>query len=606
MNEISSNQELLNSLALYTTVDEPDLFLVPINIFTVAAYSDPPSASIKIINAFSYLQGTLEEENRFDSFIRFMTTECRMMRGIAPEKSGKLLTVVVDGLMFINAILDNLEDPEMRIHVRNQIYRRPFRAELDALRELKHPAILRQLNVFTALLHTDAEWAMEQYSKPANNFMSTPELFQVLLESLKGGEGVLVLTHFMQHLLCVRADSTVRTQYIRLLDKTLEQILLKGKGIDPDFYACPIPYLSTKELERILVTKELDAVKEQNMKLKFELMALGEERNRMNSIVGNSENAHSETVASLKSQIDLLEQSLKEASECHRLEFVQQKQDLESTISRLTMELQKARDHSGDLEKQINILRSLPSTPTTNKIAPDFDQKESINDNGTEMESAKDALAKKLGGNKVGAKAAPRSIANQNSVKSTPPPPPPPPPPMTPGSKKSSLDLTVPAFAEAGLLPLPSSPLGKVAPPPPPAPPLKASPVNKTGSLPLPALRRNAAVQGSLDASTPFLASSLTLAPCPMQYPAHDRKLKAVQWKKVFPKDINGSIWECFDATLFRGKVDFNRINQLFQVQPSTEVVSKSALPKDPVGLEALMSKFFKGNAKMHICIRNL
>lgn len=278
MDEASCNQDLLNSLCLFTTISDPDLRLIPLNIFTVAAYTNPPEAAHRITNAMSYLQNVLEEESRFDNFIKMMASECRNVRDLTPNGAGKSLSIVIDGLIFINSILDNLDDNEVRIHIRNQIYRKPFRSEFQALGEIMEPAISRQLDIFRALLQTDSEWMMEQYNRPTKAFISTRDLFDILIESVKGSEGITAITQLLQHLLCIRADSSIRTKYVRFLDKTLEQVLLANRGIDPDFCSSPTPYLTVKELERILYKDDLDCLRQENMRLKFELVSMDDQK----------------------------------------------------------------------------------------------------------------------------------------------------------------------------------------------------------------------------------------------------------------------------------------------------------------------------------------
>lgn len=342
---------------MHTTSSDVELKLIPVHIFTVIAYTSPPETASRIINSMSYLQRTLEEESRFDTFIKSMAMDCRELRrawkaasasGQAITVSDRLLSVAVDGLIFINAILDNLDDYELRIHIRNQLCRRPFRAEFEALREIHEPAIVRQLDVFTALLQTDAEWLMEQYARQPKSFINARDLFEVLLESVKGTEGAATLTQFLQHVLCVRADASVRSRYIRFLDATLATVLLAGKGLDPDFCSCPVPYLSFKELDRLLNTTEVDALRQENLRLQFQMTGLQDNHQLVLEEQASSITALRAQVADLTTQLEGTRKQSKQDSEAT-------KKELESINDALRDELLGAQGKIVQLEAQVRL-----------------------------------------------------------------------------------------------------------------------------------------------------------------------------------------------------------------------------------------------------------
>lgn len=303
----------------------------------------------------SYLQRTLEEESRFDTFIKAMAMDCRELRrawkaassnGQTIMGSDRLLSAVVDGLIFINAILDNLDDYELRIHIRNQLCRRPFRVEFEALREINEPAIVRQLDVFTALLQTDAEWLMEQYARQPKSFINARDLFEVLLESVKGTEGVAALTQFLQHILCVRADASVRGRYIRFLDATLATVLLAGKGLDPDFCSCPVPYLSFKELDRLLNTAEVDALRQENLRLQFQMTSLQDNHRLVIEEQASSITTLRARLTELTTQLEGTRKQSKQDSEAA-------KRELEALNETLKNDLSKAQERIAQLEAQV-------------------------------------------------------------------------------------------------------------------------------------------------------------------------------------------------------------------------------------------------------------
>lgn len=330
----------------------------------MAAYTSPPEAANRIINAMGFLQNTLGEECRFDSFVRMMASSCRSIRaaGTSPETASRSVSLVVDGMIFVNAILENLDDTEVRIHIRNQIYRRPFRSEFEALKESKEPAIDRQCSVFNALLQSDAQWLMGQYNRPDHYFSNPADLFGILLESVKGSEGVAATTNLLQHILCVRADAGVRTRYIRLLDRTLEQILLVNRGIDPDFAASPTPYFTAKELEAILNTTEVDALKQENMRLRFEVASVGDAKKQLAEKSAEYDVLLRE-VGEARGEADFLRDQARTQADAARSK-------IEEVSASLGDELGRARERIAQLEAQVPFLASSPDLTGSSAARP--------------------------------------------------------------------------------------------------------------------------------------------------------------------------------------------------------------------------------------------
>lgn len=593
-------------------MSDPNHFLIPLNIFTVAAYSNPPGAVHNILNAMGYLQHVLEEDNRFDSFIRMMTIECRVIRGLTPERSGKSLNIVVDGLIFINALLDNLEDYEVRIHVRNQIYRRPLRAQFETLRDLCDPAISRQLDIFAALLQTDAEWIMTYYSRPAKEFLCPLDLFNAVIDSLKesDSEGIVALSNLLQHFLMIRADASVRTRYIRLLDKTLEQILLMGKGVDPDFTSSPTPYFTAQELERILNTREVDALREETMRLKFQMSRLEEDRK------GLLEKELQDKVR-LSEEVNLLRSQLEESQAKTVREVEQLQSKAVSFKSEASEALEREKERVKRLEEELNKLRPNPQSqllsPTMSKIEPDLDT------TSKPSNSLLDEL--KLGKTKLDTKSDSITASmtrlekdliglTLNDTISLPLPlplplsPPPPPPPL-PATKSAAPPPP----------PLPGKAQKTAAPPAPPPLPGKPRAMSSVGTPPpapsLPILNLNGKPSGS-DCPTPPpapppLRSSSLPGPCStttvansaaVVYPKPSKALKPMQWRKVSAKEATDTVWAPYDHSIFVNKIDFGRIDTLFEAQRAERSAQKEG--KDDRKLD--LTYFFKVVQKLEIC----
>lgn len=481
----------MNSLCLHITNGDPELRLVPIHIFTVVAYTSlPGEGATRVINAMSYLQNVSQEEFRFDGFIRTLSRDCQALI-VTDEKNigarSRLSALILDGMLFINAILDNLDDHEVRIHIRNQLFRRPLRGAVKELRDNKcllDETLTHQFELFDGLLQVDSDWLMEQYTSalPSKNLSSARDLFEILMESVKGTDGTQAITQLLQHILCVRADASVRTRYIRFLDVTLESLLFKGKGLDPDFCASPVPYLTFSQLEQLLNTAEVDRLKHDNLRMQFQMTNLEEEKKMIieRQVKHIAELEHEMT--RINSELTLSKGQLKKDSMAIR-------DELETIIASLKKELDDERERSKVLENQLHFLKCNYDEVKSPKLA-DIDT-----DNATGKLQDKICVA-------------PVTI----------PLPPPLPPPKT-------------------------------APPPPPPP----VPVGSKLAPPSPS-----------DGIMPADSGTLQL------YPTPSSKLKAMQWKKILPKDIPGTLWEMIDMTIFDGRVDFKLVDRLFERQPGT------------------------------------
>lgn len=484
-------------------VEEPEYRLIPIHILTVIAYAQPETTLAMIIAGMSYLQHKKEEDYRFDSFLKGLSRDFQRMTSdeVSVEVISKSRSAMVDGIIFINALLENIDDVEVRIHIRNQLFRRPIRAHLEGLRNCRDLTITRQLDAFQVLLENDAEWLMQYWGKSSKLFMSARDLFDVLEESFKGShEGTAPLAQLFQHLLCIRADASVRARYVKFLDCTLETLLIASKGIDPDFCAAPVPYLNANELDRLLNTKEIDALRQENLRLKFQMASL-EDQGKLDSSTSEL------TIANLSLQVKSLQEQLNVSMQQSQSVITSKAQESELHIVTLNKELEQARTKTSELEKELLGLKKVGTvnvelaSPTMTKISPCelIDFSDSKTDSPTIKRLETPAL------NDTGS-TTPSLPATPTRAKVSAPPPPPP----------------LPRLAHAT--------------PPPPLPPSSAA----------------AKVSGP---SAP-----------PSPYPTSNKRLKAMQWRKLFPRDIGGSLWEGYNTKIFQDKIPFQEIDRLFAI----------------------------------------
>jgi hypothetical protein len=76
------------------------------------------------------------------------------------------------------------------------------------------------------------------------------------------------------------------------------------------------------------------------------------------------------------------------------------------------------------------------------------------------------------------------------------------------------------------------------------------------------------------------------------------KKLKAMQWKKAFSKDIPDSVWDKLDIKEFVGKVDFGRIDSLFEANKEEEAKPLMAMAEGSKIVQSILTN----DNKLAIC----
>ncbi len=182
--------------------------------------------------------------------------------------------------------------------------------------------------------------------------------------------------------------------------------------------------------------------------------------------------------------------------------------------------------------------------------------------------------------------------------------PPPPPPPMPGAMMKEASSLDGVLSSPQATTESRRSSLGG-APPPPPMP--------SAGASRRPSLAPQSPLQpGQGEPSSPVVAEALPIAEgraVPI-YPRQRTKVKAMQWKKILPKDLKDTIWLGIDLCAFEGKVDFDRIDELFAVAPATLSPASPSEGGGPLeegetregAAKSILASIFSPDDRMMIC----
>jgi len=125
---------LLDTLVLFLDANDPKIRQYILHILTAIAYMNASEGPTRILGAFSALQRETGEEGRFDCFLRLLTKQCRLARKLGSAdavKREQSLKFVSDCLIFWNVLLEDISDFNLRVTLRAEILRQPFKREFD-------------------------------------------------------------------------------------------------------------------------------------------------------------------------------------------------------------------------------------------------------------------------------------------------------------------------------------------------------------------------------------------------------------------------------------------------------------------------------------------
>lgn len=149
----------------------------------------------------------------------------------------ELMDYMISNVMLMNAIISGPDDVDYRMHLRNQLYAAGFRVLKQRLADhaRANEYLLRQLDQLQE--DAQADWAVfyDFYMELRGREDNPVNMVKALERTT---EGTLAYGHFvsiLQHLLVIREKPETRASYFSLIDEVITQIVLDGRGIDPDF-----------------------------------------------------------------------------------------------------------------------------------------------------------------------------------------------------------------------------------------------------------------------------------------------------------------------------------------------------------------------------------
>ncbi|XP_077375711.1 protein diaphanous homolog 3-like isoform X2 [Festucalex cinctus] len=180
------------------------------------------------------------EENILEKVLEAITTagEWRAIERFHPIVQGlrdRSVQLQVACMQLINALVTSPDDLDLRLHIRNEFIRCGLKAILPQLSSVRNDALDIQLKVFEE--HRDED--MMEFSHRLEDIKSelddAGDVFNILLNMVKDSSAENYLISILQHLVLIRNDYFVRTQYFKIIEECVSQIVLHRSGTDPDF-----------------------------------------------------------------------------------------------------------------------------------------------------------------------------------------------------------------------------------------------------------------------------------------------------------------------------------------------------------------------------------
>lgn len=128
-----NREGLLDTLILFMDCKDHRIRQCILHILTAIAYMNAADGPTRILGAFSALQREGREDGRFDCFLRVLAEECRLAsdrRGEARRRE-ECVKFISDCLIFFNVLLEDIADFNVRVALRAEIMRQPFKREFE-------------------------------------------------------------------------------------------------------------------------------------------------------------------------------------------------------------------------------------------------------------------------------------------------------------------------------------------------------------------------------------------------------------------------------------------------------------------------------------------
>ncbi|XP_061164716.1 protein diaphanous homolog 1-like isoform X2 [Saccostrea echinata] len=445
LTKMLESEEGLSILSRCLDPTDPDTMMLCVSILAAVCIYEPPRGHEKVLEGLA-VSAEMKNMDRFDMIITGLG-----MRINVPLQVGCM--------QLVNAIICTPHNLDFRLHLRNEFMRCGLRDLIKHLDEQENEELQVQLRTFHDQADDDQEEIMQRFELTKVDMSDSDHCYEMLKQlNSADRDSEMCFLSILQHLLCIRDDFFVRTEYYRLIEECLTQIVLHKDGVDPDFKKTKRFDIKMEKLINDLADRRKEICELE--KKVSELAPSAENLPKVQALLDNALIAKQEMES--KAQI-MEEQYLTQVNDAEeKKEQLEQRMkeldaDLKSQLAELAEKKQQAEDDllnmrankdkeiaqlreqvrnrpaivDKDIARPVNIKGSIPAPPAEVKHAY--------------VQTTEDLLPQ----------APPTQTATPSSAPA--PPPAPPPPPLPPG-------VTIPT-------PPPAPPLPGGVPAPPPAPP---------------------------------------------------------------------------------------------------------------------------------------
>eukprot|EP00842_Homolaphlyctis_polyrhiza_P000475 jgi/Hompol1/1428/HPOL_002697-RA len=202
-----------------------------------------PGGHSCVLQAMDALQEVANTRFRFEIVVYSLWQSSRGMTPLDKE-------LQVASMSFINAVVCGGPgvDLEFRMHMRSEFLQLGLLQLIEKIVNLENDLLQMQIDVFIAGNDADEQAWFERLGQSPFNMSDVDELSKKLLETTKVTSCQGPYQSLLQHLTLLPQNPIERLNYMMIIDKVVQQIVLQKEGEDPD----PVAALANIDMRNLV------------------------------------------------------------------------------------------------------------------------------------------------------------------------------------------------------------------------------------------------------------------------------------------------------------------------------------------------------------------
>ncbi|KAL1021704.1 hypothetical protein UPYG_G00016860 [Umbra pygmaea] len=212
------------------------------NSLTLLARAIDPSQPAMMTDVVKLLSAIciVGEENTLEKVLDAITTagERRAVERFSPIVEGlrdRSVQLQVACMQLINALVTSPDELDYRLHIRNEFMRSGLRQILPHLGTVRNDALDIQLKVFEEHKEEDMMEFSHRLEDIKTEMDDVGDVFNMVQNMVRDTGAETYFLSILQHLALIRNDYFARSQYFKIIEECVSQIVLHHSGTDPDF-----------------------------------------------------------------------------------------------------------------------------------------------------------------------------------------------------------------------------------------------------------------------------------------------------------------------------------------------------------------------------------